>query len=674
MQRTAGQLVAGFFGLLLVIGPAAQAAEYFVDRAHPSARDAGPGTADAPWQSLGKAASALQPGDTATIASGIYREQVSPGRSGTPNAPITYRAAPGARVVVSGADAVTGWQPGSAETCPGNPHFADIYYADIDWRPPALFADGVLLPMARTPNEGWWVADGGGLAGLSDAAHLTADPATYIGAEVFWWDVDTTSQIVHTVTASDGATLTMNEAWGYGREVEAGKDRYYLRGRLAFLDRPGEWAVEPRGDGFRLFLWPPDGSDPNDLPVEATHRGRFLVEYGDKDYLVFDGLEVCQGAGHGIGSWTRDSTGITIRNCDVHDNLGNGIYLRFGSGLRVTGCRVTHNGNGITGGTVRDVIVEGCDVAHNDFDGVVFSHDSQDVVIRHNLIRGHNRWGHPDNIQLHNGLSNIRIEENVLFDGGQALMMQETTDGVLARNLIVGAEAYAIIPGHNSVERFTIDHNTIALCGWGAVNSSNGTHTVTSNILAPGQGSALSSRDATGLTSARNLFWGYPDGGSLFAVGGIWTPDLAKHQEHTGLDAASLQGAPGFVSAPKIHGVMDNGRLAECTRSRLYLRTPASAFAVGDRAEVGFDGVIRDVTAVAEGYIEVSPELRELPEKAVLVLNWGDGSSTALDFRLRPDSPARGAGAAGSDIGCPLAIADLRDAEAVLAALKALGD
>ena len=651
--------------LLALTAAGSPAAEYFVDPNHPAADDAGPGMAEAPWLTLGKAASALGPGDTVTIGAGIYREQLHPRSSGAPDAPITYRAARDARVVISGADAVSGWRPATAGMCGDNPHADRIYYADVDWQPPAIFADGARLPMARTPNEGWWVADGGGGAGLADAAHLTGDAGTYVGAGVFYWDVSTTTQALRTVTGFADGTLTVDKPWGYGREAEAGVDRYYLRGRLAFLDRPGEWAAEPQGDGWRLFLWPPEGRDPEELLIEAVRRGRFLIEYGDESHLVFDGLEIRHGADHGIGSWSKGNGHITIRNCHVHHNLGHGLYLRNGTGLRVADCRVNANGNGITCGSVRDLIVEGCDVAHNDYDGVVVSHDSADVFVRRNFIRGHTRWGHPDNMQLHNGVSNIRIRENVLLDGGQALMMQGVTDGGLAGNLIVGAQAYAVILGHDSVKRFTVDHNTIALCGYGAVTSSEGAHTVTNNVLAPGCGVALSSRDAAGLSSDRNLFMGY--GGTLLAVGGIWTPDLSEHQQHTGLDAASLQAVPGFVNAPKVHGVMDNRRLADCTRSRLYLRTPASGFAVGDTVEIGFSGTFREVSAVGEDFIEIGPALPALPEKAVLILNWGDGSDTALDFRHRPGSPARAAG-----IGHGLPVGNLRDVRAVLDTLRSV--
>jgi parallel beta-helix repeat protein len=85
------------------------AAIYHVSGRSPQASDAAPGTAERPWRSISRAAEAMQPGDSAVIHAGVYREHVRPGRSGTASASITYQAAPGEEVVLTGADLVTGW-------------------------------------------------------------------------------------------------------------------------------------------------------------------------------------------------------------------------------------------------------------------------------------------------------------------------------------------------------------------------------------------------------------------------------------------------------------------------------------------------------------------------------------------------------------------------------------
>ena len=81
--------------------------EYFVS---PSGDDAADGSAAHPWRTIGRAASVAQAGDTVTVREGIYREWVKPANPGRDGAPVTYRAAEGERVVVTGTDEVRGWK------------------------------------------------------------------------------------------------------------------------------------------------------------------------------------------------------------------------------------------------------------------------------------------------------------------------------------------------------------------------------------------------------------------------------------------------------------------------------------------------------------------------------------------------------------------------------------
>ena len=85
---------------------------YYVDGNAKNAEDSGSGTKDHPFRTINHAAQILQPGESVVIASGVYREAIRPARGGTsPEAMISYEAAPGAHVEVLGAIAVSGWQP-----------------------------------------------------------------------------------------------------------------------------------------------------------------------------------------------------------------------------------------------------------------------------------------------------------------------------------------------------------------------------------------------------------------------------------------------------------------------------------------------------------------------------------------------------------------------------------
>src|SRR5262249_47350676 len=81
---------------------------YYVDGPNPKASDTNPGTEEVPWKTIGRAGKALElrPGDTVLIKSGIYREDADILVSGEPGRPITFSAAPGARVVLKGSEIV----------------------------------------------------------------------------------------------------------------------------------------------------------------------------------------------------------------------------------------------------------------------------------------------------------------------------------------------------------------------------------------------------------------------------------------------------------------------------------------------------------------------------------------------------------------------------------------
>lgn len=65
---------------------------------------------DAQFRTIAEAAKLVGPGDTVLIHSGTYRETVLVENSGTPDKPIRFLAAPGAYVLLTGADQLTNWR------------------------------------------------------------------------------------------------------------------------------------------------------------------------------------------------------------------------------------------------------------------------------------------------------------------------------------------------------------------------------------------------------------------------------------------------------------------------------------------------------------------------------------------------------------------------------------
>ena len=72
--------------------------------------DHAPGTEDAPFLTISKAASVALPGDTVKVHKGVYREWVSPQNSGTEEHRIVYESAGDGEVVITGAEPISGWK------------------------------------------------------------------------------------------------------------------------------------------------------------------------------------------------------------------------------------------------------------------------------------------------------------------------------------------------------------------------------------------------------------------------------------------------------------------------------------------------------------------------------------------------------------------------------------
>ena len=93
--------------LALALATAANATEYDSSL---QGRDTNPGTREAPFRTIQRAADVAQPGDTVTVHEGIYRERVNPPRGGLSDTKrIVYPAAPGEKVEVRGSEVVSQW-------------------------------------------------------------------------------------------------------------------------------------------------------------------------------------------------------------------------------------------------------------------------------------------------------------------------------------------------------------------------------------------------------------------------------------------------------------------------------------------------------------------------------------------------------------------------------------
>ncbi|MBP2355549.1 parallel beta-helix repeat protein [Kribbella aluminosa] len=127
---------------------------YSVEQTNPACSDTGPGSATAPFCTIGAATKKALAGDTVLVGAGQYREQVQLTASGEPGAPITLRATSPSAVILGTNDVsdAAGW---SATTTTAWKHaFTPV--------PTQVFLDGQPLAKATsstTTTSGTWFYD-----------------------------------------------------------------------------------------------------------------------------------------------------------------------------------------------------------------------------------------------------------------------------------------------------------------------------------------------------------------------------------------------------------------------------------------------------------------------------------------------------------------------------------
>ena len=76
-----------------------------------NAKPHGDGSKEKPFTRIQNAADIALPGDEILVMPGIYHEEVSPVNAGTESKPIVYRSVETRKAVITGANAISGWEP-----------------------------------------------------------------------------------------------------------------------------------------------------------------------------------------------------------------------------------------------------------------------------------------------------------------------------------------------------------------------------------------------------------------------------------------------------------------------------------------------------------------------------------------------------------------------------------
>jgi len=412
-------------GLLLPAAPASAetagaAAIYYVS---PEGNDANSGASEAaPFRTIQRCAEAAQPGDTCLIASGTYRETVTPANSGTADKPIVFRAAPGATVIVSGSEPVSGWQQ----------HNGNVYVTDLPWslgHENQLFvvdgADITPLWEARWPNiseyslpalqQGVGVASGGSAITLTDP-DLTQPDDYWKGATIWERGGDAYVGKTSKVTGFHSATHTLTyeaQAGNYDYMWPKAGSTYYLMGILGELDAPHEWYVDAAAK--KVYLWAPDGGVPSNVEVKKRHTAFNL---NNKSYIHLSGLQVF-------------AANIPMNN--AHRNVLDGLkvlYPYFSNYSQGTSIPHQLTGGINVAGTYNEI--KNSTIAYST--GTLVNLDgSHNRLVNNHIHDGSYMAAYDPLVKLSSGDDNL-ISHNSLHDSGRFILYWRMGNGEIAYN------------------------------------------------------------------------------------------------------------------------------------------------------------------------------------------------------------------------------------------------
>ena len=298
------------------------------------------------------------------------------------------------KVVIDGADPIANWTNYSGS----------IYQAPMNWSVnhgdgDQIFVNGRMMNYARFPHSSLDVSNPTRI--IADAAaHVPASPrflqacsGTYVSAALNglpdskrngnWVGATIHFELMGqgyvetgTVTGTAPGSVTfhyISQAGGPG-DLAAG-DPFYLTGKLAALDAPGEWFRDATTN--TLYLWTPAGDSPRNHAVEAKVRA-YGFELSGLSYIAIrgihffacsintsststhdtlDGIQALyvshfEQASGGETLWSphMEDTGIIIRggnnileNSEIGFSAGNGVLLEGNNTSLDTGNVVANN-------------------------------------------------------------------------------------------------------------------------------------------------------------------------------------------------------------------------------------------------------------------------------------------------------------------------------------------
>ncbi len=245
----------------------------------------------------------------------VYRGEMNADESGAEGNPIILTRDPtwgSGPAVICGSEKVGGWHQGADNALIPEPQ--KVWYVDLEWAPRCVWTvgpDGAVtrVPLARTPNwtitdpddikSQWWTwlnpdkpfdnyatVNGQQRHMAFDKGHInTNHPDDYYKGALVWstkgWVMGSPFPARVLAVDRQNGSLTFPGQWGGGPSYKIIRGcRYYLEDKPQYLDSPGEFWFDKKGDGGRLYIRLPGDQDPNTADVEVARRIHMIESRG----------------------------------------------------------------------------------------------------------------------------------------------------------------------------------------------------------------------------------------------------------------------------------------------------------------------------------------------------------------------------------------------------------
>ncbi|MFH1498587.1 MAG: right-handed parallel beta-helix repeat-containing protein, partial [Verrucomicrobiota bacterium] len=490
--------------------PPADGVRYYVSAI--TGNDLNPGTAELPFRTIGRISPYLQPGQICVVHEGVYREVLRPANSGTAEQPITYLAAPGENVVVTGLDVVSGWVPESGGT------WRALWPSTLTALRTQVFFDGLIGHQGRWPNrtnDNLMAPQGAPMSSGSDVTKIVAAsmpaglPSDYFDGGTVWaiagvkW-----SSWRSPVTGFSPATKAISfQAFTAGswpdtnhKPAAGGGNVFYVSGGRKLVDAEREWFYD--NVSSELVIMPPAGFDPATSVVELQTRLE-AIDLSGRSHVTVKGFKVVGSAvnlqGEAQHCTVEDITinyPTAVRNAQgTNWAAGRGGVMVKGSFNTVRECTIAWSwDNGIlisgTGNRVINNLVTDANALGTYSAGIYLDDKSRETVVAWNTLRRTGRDG-----IIANGRSNRYVHNDISYfssicdDGGGTYSAGQGVDGVIAYNWVHDAAVNSGMKAGIYLDNYTtgvvVHHNVVWNIPWVGIvlNRPSSYHVVAHNTV-----------------------------------------------------------------------------------------------------------------------------------------------------------------------------------------------